>query len=232
MKSSHGNREAKLHENLQDKEMTILFDLDGTLIDSTEAILESFHNSFNVHNHAHPSDEEIKVLIGHPLDVMYAELGIEEGLVWGFVKTYKEHYRHIAKEKTVLLDCAVEAVQEAQKVARLGVVTTKTGLYSREILEHFGLMDAFEVLIGREDVQNPKPHSEPIDKAISAMNCNKQECWMIGDTRLDIASAQNAGIKSVAVTSGYDKKEQLLTLTKMIEKNALDAVQYISKIKS
>ena len=229
MKTSYGDYETKSYEKSQDKEITILFDLDGTLIDSTEAILESFHNSFNVHKHAHPSDEEIKVLIGHPLDVMYAELGIDESSVWDFVKTYKEHYRHIANEKTVLLDCAIEAVQEAQKVARLGVVTTKTGLYSRELLEHFGLMDAFEVLIGREDVQNPKPHSEPIDKAISVMNCNKQECWMIGDTRMDIASAQNAGIKSVAVTSGYDKKEHLLTLTKVIEDNALDAVKYISK---
>ena len=211
------------------KELVILFDLDGTVIDSTEAILESFHNSFDVHKHAHPSDEAIKALIGHPLDVMYADLGVDEKDVWDYVHTYKEHYRIIAKEKTVLLDYAVEAIREAQKVARLGVVTTKTGKYSIEILEHLGLMDAFEVLIGREDVEMPKPHAEPILKAITIMNCNKEQCWMIGDTRLDIASAGNAGIKSVAVLSGYDKREQLLTLTEVIEETTLDAVRYISK---
>ncbi len=210
--------------------MTILFDLDGTLIDSTEAILESFHNSFDVYKKPHPSDEEIKALIGHPLDVMYKDLGIEQDLVWDFVKTYKEHYQMIHTDKTVLLDYAVDAIREAQKFARLGVVTTKTGRYSRELLLHFGLMDAFEVLIGREDVQKPKPHSEPIDKALSIMKSNKEKCWMIGDTRLDIASADNAGIKSVAVLSGYDKREQLLTLTELIEETALDAVKYISKI--
>ena len=209
--------------------MTILFDLDGTLIDSTEAILESFHNSFDIHKHPHPSDEKIKALIGHPLDAMYSDLGIEKEEVWDFVKTYKEHYRIISTQKTVLLDYAIEAITEAQKIARLGVVTTKTGQYSRELLEHFGVMDAFEVLIGREHVENPKPHSEPIDKAISMMKSNKEECWMIGDTRLDIASAHNAGIKSVAVTSGYDKREQLLTLTDIIEENALEAVKYIAK---
>lgn len=209
--------------------MIILFDLDGTLIDSTEAILESFHNSFDVHNHPHPSDEKIKALIGYPLDVMYFELGIEQNLVWDFVGTYKEHYRKISTEKTVLLEYAHEAIRVARKVARLGIVTTKTGHYSRELLVHFGLMDAFEILIGREDVHNPKPHAEPINKAINIMNCNKEECWMIGDTRLDIASAQNAGIKSVAVTSGYDNHEQLLTLTKNIEINALDAVRFIVK---
>ncbi len=209
--------------------MTILFDLDGTLIDSTEAILESFHNSFDIHKHPHPSDEAIKALIGHPLDAMYFDLGIEKERIWDFVKTYKEHYRVISTQKTVLLDYAIEAIEEAQKIARLGVVTTKTGEYSCELLKHFGVMDAFEVLIGREHVENPKPHSEPIDKAITMMKSNKEECWMIGDTRLDIASAQSAGIKSVAVTSGYDKREQLLTLTDIIEENALEAVRYIAK---
>jgi phosphoglycolate phosphatase len=209
--------------------MTILFDLDGTLIDSTEAILEGFHNSFDLFKRPNPTDQEIKALIGHPLDVMYAELGIEEELVWDLVTTYKEHYRTIHCEKTVLLDYAHEAIEEAQKIARLGVVTTKTGQYSRELLEHFGVMDAFEVLIGREHVENPKPHSEPIDKAISMMNSEKEECWMIGDTRLDIASAKNASIRSVAVTSGYDTRDQLLTLTEIIEENALEAVKYIAR---
>ena len=208
--------------------MTILFDLDGTLIDSTEAILEGFHNTFDLYKRNQPSDDEIKSLIGHPLDVMYKELGIEEELVWDFVKDYKAHYSTIHCEKTVLLECAVEAVSEARKIARLGIVTTKTGQYSRELLEHFGLMDAFEVLIGREHVENPKPHAEPIEKAMDMMKSNKEECWMIGDTRLDIASAHNAGIKSVAVTSGYDKREQLMTLTETIEENALDAVKYIT----
>ncbi len=209
--------------------MTILFDLDGTLIDSTEAILESFHHTFASYGHPHPEDEEIKALIGHPLDVMYSELGIGPELVWDFVATYKEHYQTIHCDKTVLLDYAAEAVHEARKIARLGIVTTKTGQYSRELMEHFGLMDAFEVLIGREHVQNPKPHAEPIEKAIDLMKTSKEECWMIGDTRLDIASAHNAGIKSVAVTSGYDKHEQLTTLTQTIENNALDAVHYIAK---
>ncbi len=51
------------------KKLIILFDLDGTLIDSTDAILESFHHSFEVHNIRHPKDEEIAALIGYPLDI-------------------------------------------------------------------------------------------------------------------------------------------------------------------
>ena len=210
--------------------MTILFDLDGTLIDSTEAILESFHNSFDMHKHPHPEDEAIKALIGHPLDVMYAELGIEDERVWDFVTTYKEYYRVISTQKTVLLPYAREAVEEAAKFARLGIVTTKTGKYSRVLMEHFELMHHFEVLIGREDVENPKPHAEPIEKAIQKMGVTKELCWIIGDTRLDIGSANNAGIKSVGVLSGYDNAEQLKTLTDVIDNNALQAVKRLAKL--
>ena len=210
--------------------MTILFDLDGTLIDSTEAILESFHNSFDVHNFPHAEDEAIKALIGHPLDVMYRELGVDENVVWGFVTTYKEHYRVISTQKTVLLPYAREAVALAATFARLGIVTTKTGKYSQVLMEHFGLMDYFEVLIGREDVANPKPHAEPIEKAIEKMGVSREGCWIIGDTRLDLGSAKNAGIGGVGVLSGYDNAEQLKTLTDIIDTDALQAVKRLQKM--
>ncbi len=209
--------------------MTILFDLDGTLIDSTEAILESFHNSYDVFKMIHPSDQEIKLLIGHPLDVMYVSLGVEGQKVWEMVNTYKQHYRKISTQKTQLLPFAREAVELASKNARLGIVTTKTGRYSRILMEHFELMQHFEVLIGREDVQNPKPHPEPINKAIEFLKVNKEDCWMVGDTRMDLIAAKSAGIKSVAVVSEYEPLEELKKHTDIIKTNALEAVQTILK---
>lgn len=123
--------------------MIILFDLDGTLIDSTEAILESFHHTFDTHKVARINDEDVKALIGYPLDLMFTNVGINEDIVWNFVATYKEHYRQISTQKTLLLDCAKEAVEKASEFAVLGIVTTKTGEYSRILMEHFGLMDYF-----------------------------------------------------------------------------------------
>jgi phosphoglycolate phosphatase len=96
-------------------------------------------------------------------------------------------------------------------------------------MEHFGLMHYFEVLIGREHVENPKPHPEPIFKALGEMGNPKLTTWMIGDTRLDIEASNRAGIECVAVSSGYDNIEQLQTLTDIIKPNAFEAVKYIAK---
>lgn len=209
---------------------TILFDLDGTLIDSTEAIIESFRHSLEKHGElSGVSDTMITSQIGHTLETMFAEVGVPLERVDAHVASYKLYYREISRQKTILLPGAVDAIREASAFARLGIVTTKTGLYSRELMEHFGVMKYFEVLIGREHVDNPKPHPEPIIKALEGMKAARESAWMIGDTCLDIEASQRAGIGSVAVTSGYDNLEQLLTLTDIIKSNALEAVRYIAK---
>ena len=210
--------------------MIVLFDLDGTLIDSTEAILESFHHACRVHAYTNPSDDEIKAMIGYPLDVMFGMVGVQGERVWDFVATYKEHYRLISEQKTKLLACAKDAVLRADSFATLGIVTTKTGEYSQQLMEHFGLMDTFEVLVGREHVTKPKPDAEPILKALEQLNHGEEEVWMIGDTKLDLISAKNAGVNAVAVLSGYGSVEELEEHTELIFEDAFEAVKYLETL--
>ncbi|SFZ99084.1 Phosphoglycolate phosphatase [hydrothermal vent metagenome] len=209
---------------------TILFDLDGTLIDSTEAILESFESAFKAFGQDVPKSDEITAQIGYPLDVMFSRLGVDEDKIWDYVAAYKMHYQEIACEKTTLLPGAREAVELASTFATLGVVTTKTGKYSIELLENMNLMSYFDVLIGREDVTNPKPDPEPILKALQTLPKDTLGIWMIGDTCMDMQSATRANVESVGLTCGYGTEESLKKCTSNIEKNAFDAVSYISNI--
>ena len=208
----------------------ILFDLDGTLIDSTEAILESFNVAFKTFNKKTPPEKEIKKLIGLPLDIMFEKLGISREKVWDFVDTYKNHYRKISTQKTKLLPNAKEAVIKASKFARLGIVTTKTAKYSKKLMEHFGLMDYFEVLIGREDVENPKPHPEPILRAIHLMNANKEATFMIGDTCLDMVSAKEVEVFGIGVEGDYTPLDELKKCADIVKKDALEAVEFIKNV--
>lgn len=215
------------------KENIILFDLDGTLIDSTDAIVSTFYHSFEKMNFDFKgNDETIKDLIGYPLDIMYENLGVPKERAFDFVDVYKERYRVISKAQTLLLKDAVASLELAQSFARLSVVTTKTGAYTIPLLEHMNIHHYFEHITGREHVENPKPHPEPILRTLELMKANPLDfnIWMIGDTKLDLIAANSAKVLSVGVLCGYGKEEELKSYTPHVVQNAFDAVQLIQKI--
>lgn len=209
----------------------ILFDLDGTIIDSTEAILESFEKAYTTFGVKVPSAENIKALIGLPLDVIFVTLGVAQEEAMAYVKAYKEHYRTVYIQKTTLLPNAKEAIAFAHEYARLGVVTTKTSEYSRSLLEHLDLMKYFDVLIGREDVEHPKPHPEPVYKALGQLGYRfGKVTYFVGDTCVDMLAAEEAEIGSVGVLSGYMGKEALAECADFVVADALEAVKLIEKM--
>ncbi|MCG3687864.1 HAD family hydrolase [Aliarcobacter butzleri] len=211
----------------------ILFDLDGTLIDSTDAIVSTFRFAFKEQGFDfRGSDKNIKDLIGYPLDIMFERLGVSKQKVWDYVDSYKNRYRVISVEQTTLLENAFEAIQLASKIARVSVVTTKTRMYTIPILDNFNITKYFEIITGRENVENPKPHPEPILKTLAQMNYdkNKDEVYMIGDTKLDLICANEAKVNAIGVLCGYSDEEELLKYTNIVKKDALEAIKYISTL--
>jgi len=206
--------------------------MDGTLIESTDAIVASFLSAFKDQNFEfRRKEQDIIDLIGYPLDHKFDKLGVPKEKVWDFVDSYKKNYRKIANEKTSLLQNAQEAIKAAKSFATLGVVTTKTTKYTIELLEKFELDHYFDTVIGRQDVENPKPHPEPILKACENLNViPSKNVFMIGDTKLDLIASNKAKVESVAVLCGYGKEEELSCYTVNICSDSLEAVNLIKRV--
>jgi len=207
----------------------ILFDLDGTLIDSTEAILYSFKKAYEKFGLEAPKKEDILPQIGHPLFGMFINLGVESSRGEDFVLAYKKVYATVHTQKTKLLPQAKEAVEFAYKSgAKLGIVTTKTGKYSKELLEYFGILHYFDALVGSEDVKRHKPHPEPIERALELMSVAKSDnITMIGDTCMDMQASKNAGVTGIAVPFKYTPLKELRVCSKVVKGCIFEAVRYI-----
>jgi len=132
-------------------------------------------------------------------------------------------------QKTKLLTKAKEAIKLAHaNGAKLGVVTTKTTRYSIELLEYFGLMQYFSVLIGSEDVKKHKPNPEPINKALKILNVTfSNNVYMIGDTCVDMLAAKRAGVVGVGVEFNYTPLEELQKCTNVVKSGVFEAVNDI-----
>lgn len=211
-------------------EKTILFDLDGTLIDSTVAILSSFDYAFKMKAKVMPSHESIKALIGFTLEDIFLSLGIEESELSSYISFYKESYQKIYLNESTLLAGVNEALELAFDFADLAVVTTKTSQFSRILLEHLGVVRYFKAIVGREDVLYPKPSAEPLLKALNILNKNKNNTFMVGDTHLDLEAALAAEIFPIALTCGYESEQSLKNRTSYVFASALEAVKCIKTL--
>lgn len=210
--------------------MIILFDLDGTLIDSTDAIVDSFYDVFRFFKLDSPSRVSIVSLIGYPLEDMFTKLGIQDNIE-KYVLKYKEFYRPRSLGMTTLLPGAMEAIDLASKIAKLGIVTTKISERTGALLENMKVRKYFDVLVGRDNVVKPKPDPEPVLKALEQFEYDENEhIFMIGDTYMDVAAANGANVLSIGVLCGSGTRASFMKYNATyICENSLEAVILIQK---
>lgn len=185
------------------------FDLDGTLIDSTDAIVESFFHTFRTLNHAVPAREVIVATISATLEEQFAMISNLDPKQAALV--YREHYVRTAPSTTLLLPGVPESLVQLQTAGvRMGVATSKRRSSAEPILAHLNIARHFDACIGPEDVTHPKPHPEPLHTLMARMRVPEPSRFVyIGDTPYDAKAALAAGVPFVGVTTGYATREEL-----------------------
>lgn len=182
----------------------VVFDLDGTLIDSKEDILSAFAFAFKNVKRKKPKDELLIHTIGARLEECFRPfLGDDEDLLKDAAKFFRAHYEGKFLDKTAPFEGVDSLLRELKKSKKLAITTMKKGIYARKIVEHFNWSSLFDCVVGAEEGLKAKPNPEMLEKAVTDLELNKNEIVYIGDTSVDFEMAKNANVNFVFVKWGY-----------------------------
>ncbi len=192
---------------------TILFDLDGTLINTNDIIINSFKSTFVRHfPKLTLSTEKITTFIGPTLQETFQEYTRDPFLIDDMIKSYREFYVEYEIGNFEIYPGVLDTVKKLKELGyNLGVVTSKFKEAAWPCFTHYSLENIFDVFVALDDVTYPKPHREPIDIALSRLE-NVKGAIMIGDNQGDILSGKNAGIYSAGVAWSFKGSMHLMAV--------------------
>jgi pyrophosphatase PpaX len=186
----------------------ILFDLDGTLLDTRELILSSFRYATRVVLGEQLPDERLLPYIGIPLIYQMRRIAPEHADE--LMRVYREHNARVHDELIRYFEGTREALEElCDEGRRLAVVTSKRNEPAHRGLERFGLEDYFQLIIGSDDTDKHKPDPEPLLLAAARLSVPPAACVYVGDSPFDMQAARSAGITAVGALWGMFSREDL-----------------------
>ena len=193
----------------------VIYDLDGTLIDSTEAIMETFQTILRAEGVPLPAPGVIESLIGEPMpEILRRLLPLERrGEVQHFWDAYIPVYARISPLKTRVLPGAAEALSGFRARGLMqSIATQKKCAVATRVLGELGLLGDLDLVCGIDDVANPKPAPDIVELTLRRLGVEPGEAVMVDDTTTGLAAGKNAGVHTVGVTTGTHSREKLLTL--------------------
>ena len=188
----------------------LLFDLDGTLIDSIELILSSKRHAFDGYDGRAPTDEEWRALIGRPLADSFREFVAYEPEVERLIARYRE-YQLVHHDRLVRpYEGVLEVIREfASNGHPMALVTSKADWLAKRALVHVGLDDAIPVVVGCDSCARHKPHPEPVERALALLRVTARDAMFVGDSPHDIEAGRAAGVYTVGVTWGAFTRDEM-----------------------
>ncbi|WP_422122750.1 pyrophosphatase PpaX [Planococcus sp. X10-3] len=177
---------------------TLLFDFDGTLLNTNELIIHTFSTVLDNHFPNSYGREDIMQFIGPSLKQTFetiAPMRTEE-----LIKEYRELNLALHDEMVSVYDGVEETLHLLKmRGLKLAIVSTKKRSTILHGLRLMGVSELFDTVISLDDVENPKPDPEPILKALKELSSSAAESLMIGDNSHDIEGGKNAGVRTAGV---------------------------------
>jgi pyrophosphatase PpaX len=192
--------------------IAVLFDLDGTLVDTVPFILAGVRHTFAGEPRS-PSDSEWIAGIGTPLRAQLAQFAAAPDRVEPLFQRYRAFWLQHHDAMTSLFPGAGDTVRALRAAGHpIGVVTAKIEVGAERTLRHVGLRDQVDVIVAADTVERSKPDPMPVRHALARLERSPQEAVMIGDSPHDLAAGRGAGTATAGVCWGAATREALAPL--------------------
>jgi pyrophosphatase PpaX len=211
----------------------VLFDLDGTLVDSIELIVAAAMNAFASRPGPSPSEAEIRNTIGRPLPTTFGPWLVDDNDLPYLISKYREYQLEHHDRLTNAYDGIVDAVVSLDAAGcRMGIVTSKVGFMAQRALDHVGLAKYMRCLVASDSVTRHKPEPDPLLLALDQLNTQAVDAMYVGDSPYDMQCARAAGVHAVGVTWGAFTTETLIEAgAEVILQKPLELVRYVSNFR-
>ncbi len=188
---------------------TLLFDLDGTLVDSYAPICESLNTARAAFGLPPHDLSAVRAMVGHGLESLIAS-NVGSARTDAGVVLFRERYRSVFRQGTHALPGAAATLRTLAGLRfRMGIVSNKPAYFTREILVNLGFGTLFGAVWGPERVTRPKPDPEMLLCALEELGSQPGEALAVGDMPIDISAARAAGMRVCAVPTGSASADEL-----------------------
>lgn len=188
----------------------IIFDLDGTLVNSIIDITNSLNYAIEPYGLGTKTVEEVRQLVGEGITRVIERvlgderLSLREDVVKRFLYFYSEHI----VDNTVPYPGVRETLERLNGYKK-AVISNKREAFSIKVLEGVGLIRYFDMVVGSDSTEEKKPSPVPVLHVLSTLGIGPGDAVMVGDSNHDIEAGKRAGVKTVGVTYGYRDKAYL-----------------------
>jgi len=188
----------------------LIFDLDGTLLDSAPDLRQAINLMLAEHGRRALTLDEVKEMIGEGAMMLVQRALSKTGPlppdtdIYPYVKQFIEHYHHVGADPSQIYPHAEEVLKDCHaKGVKLGICTNKQQASSHKVLDELGLRKYFEFIAGGDTFLVHKPNPEHLLGVITALDVPKESCVFVGDGLNDIRAAHGAKVPCIVVTHGY-----------------------------
>jgi len=188
----------------------VLFDLDGTLIDTIDLLLLSMRHAFEGRAESGPTTDEWIAGIGTPLATQFGPYAADEAELQRLLQRYRSYQQANHDRLTRCYAGVLDVVRAlSERGHPLAIVTSKANDIARRSITHVGLTAYFPIVVGVDSTTKHKPDPEPVRYALEQLEVSAETAFFVGDSPHDIAAGNAAGVSTVAALWGAFSREAL-----------------------